>query len=172
MPDTVTLDGKEFRFSSPIRLQLETTSAEVLAYDQENRPAFTLNRYGKGKIYFCAYPLELDAASKPGVISGAGAIPLADFYRKMALTNPAKTVISDPAAADAPYVGVTEHILPDGGRIAVLINYTPEERTVQLSTGGQRIADILRFTDAAVTETNGTVTVTLPANTGTALTLR
>lgn len=172
MPDTVVLDGKEFRFSSPIRLQLEATTAEVLAYDQEKRPAFTVNKYGKGKVFFCAYPLELDAATKPGVISGAGAIPLADFYRKMALGNFARTVSSDPAMPDAPYVGVTEHILPDGGRIAVLINYTPEERPVHLRTGGRRVADILRFTDAAVAETDTSITVTLPANTGAALILR
>ncbi len=171
-PDTVVLDGKEFRFSSPIRLQLEETTAEVLAYDQENRPAFTVNAYGKGKVYFCAYPLELDAAMKPGVISGSGAIPLADFYRRMALGNPAKTILSDPAMPDAPFVGVTEHILPDGGRAAVLINYTPEARTVRLSTGGRKIVSILRFTDAEITEESSTATVTLPANTGATLILR
>lgn len=130
--DTVQLGEKTYSIWSPVRMQMEATTAEVLATDQEGRPVFTKNQYGKGTVYFCAYSLEMDAGCKAGVISGAGAVPYYKFYEAM-------TEMRDPdrqftmSGDDTPFVGLTEHPTDDGC-VLVLVNYTPEERTVTLTS--------------------------------------
>lgn len=170
-PDQVELDGEIFQLQSPIRMELEAVSARPLALDQEGRPVFSVNQYGKGRVYFCAYPLELEAACTPGVISGPEEKPLHRFYEKMALWNPIRTLELDRSQPDAPYVGLTEHPLAEGGLAAVLVNHTPEPRRVLVRTGGLSVRKLLPFTQAAVSETAEGLTVELPGNTGLAAVL-
>lgn len=170
-PDRVELDGELFQLSSPLRMQLEALTAQPLASDQEGRPVFSVNRYGAGKVYFCAYPLELEAACTPGVVSGPAEKPLHRFYEKMALGNPSRTLWVDRSQPDASYVGLTEHPLAEGGRAAVLVNHTPEPRRVLVHTGGRPVRKLLPFTQAAVKETPEGLAVELPGNTGLAVVL-
>jgi hypothetical protein len=46
-------------------IPVEATGAEVLAIDNEGRPALLRNRVGDGWMVFCTYPLEYMAASRP-----------------------------------------------------------------------------------------------------------
>lgn len=167
--DTVMLGEDSFSLWTPVRMQMEATTAEVLATDQEGRPVFTVNRYGKGKVYFCAYSLEMEAGCKPGVISGPGAVPYYRFYEAMGLVSGEKQFSL--TGADAPYVGLTEHPAEDGHRAMVLVNYTPEERTVTVSLAGWQVRYFQYFTTGTVTRGTDTLTVTLPGNTGAAVLL-
>ena len=164
--DSVRLtDGTDFSMWSPVRMQMEATTAEVLATDQEGRPVFTKNAYGKGTVYFCAYPLELKASCDACVISGPTAIPYYKFYEAMALQNPAKqfTMVGD----DTPFVGMTEHPTNDGV-VLVLINYTPEARTVTIPAAGWD--HVTLYTDGSVTAGDGDdVVVTIRGNDGVVL---
>ena len=148
---------------------VETTTAEVLAADQEGRPVFTMNRYGKGKVYFCAYSLEMEAGCKAGVISGDHAVPYYKFYEAMGLRNPEKQFAL--IEGDTQYVGLTEHPAEDGSAVLVLVNYTPEERTVTVDTAGWKMRYLQYFTAGEAREGDGTLKITLPGNTGAAVVL-
>ncbi len=54
----LVLDGEKIKFSRNFNLICENTKAEILAKDNEGNPIITLNRYGKGRVFFVAYPLE------------------------------------------------------------------------------------------------------------------
>jgi len=164
--DTVKLGEDTFRLWSPFRMQMEAVTAEVLATDQEGRPVFTVNTYGKGKVYFFAYPIELDAACKPGMISGDTAVPYYRFYEAMALQNAAKQFVL--TGEDAGYVGMTEHPVDENSRALVFVNYTPEERMVLVQASGWQLRHIRYFTEGSMTVQDGTYTLTLPGNTGAA----
>ena len=167
--DTVSLNGTDFSLWSPVRMQMETTTAEVLAADQEGRPVFTMNRYGKGKVYFCAYSLEMEAGCKAGVISGDHAVPYYKFYEAMGLRNPEKQFAL--IEGDTQYVGLTEHPAEDGSAVLVLVNYTPEERTITVDTAGWKMRYLQYFTAGEAREGDGTLKITLPGNTGAAVVL-
>jgi len=164
--DTVKLGEDTFRLWSPFRMQMEAVTAEVLATDQEGRPVFTVNTYGKGKVYFFAYPIELDAACKPGMISGDTAVPYYRFYEAMALQSDAKQFVL--TGEDAGYVGMTEHPVDENSRALVFVNYTPEERMVLVQASGWQLRHIRYFTEGSMTVQDGTYTLTLPGNTGAA----
>jgi hypothetical protein len=46
---------------------LEVAGGDVIATDQDGRPALIANHYGKGKTLLCAYPLESALAVQPAV---------------------------------------------------------------------------------------------------------
>ena len=168
--DTVKLGDTAFSMWSPIRMQMEATTAKTLAEDEENRPVFTVNEYGKGKVYFCAYPLELDASCKPGVISGQTAVPTWRFYEAMGLKNPAKLFV--PTAGDTQYIGITEHPVDENRRVLVFVNYTPEERSVTVNLVGWQVRYLQYFTEGNVIKGTDELTITLPGNTGAAVILK
>ena len=68
-------------------------------------------------------------------------------------------------------MGLTEHPAVDGHRAMVLVNYTPEERTVTVSLAGWQVRYFQYFTTGTVTKGTDTLTVTLPGNTGAAVLL-
>ncbi len=159
--DVVTLDGSSFRFWNDFKFVFENVDAEVLACDQDGRPAFTVKQYGKGKIYFMAFPIELDASCKPSVISGPRALPLYSFYEKLGMRNPEKT-----ASVDTPFVGLTEHIVNDNERIITLTNYTPEDRTAAVSLGGWKFKKLLTVHGGSAEASADGFTADIPADTG------
>ncbi len=160
--DTVPVGGTDFSLWPAIRWQMGKEVADtvtVLSADQEGRPVFTCNQYGKGKVFCLMYPLEQIAGNDAGVISGPNAIPYYKFYKALGLRSGKKKLSL--CGDDAPFVGLTEHV--DGAkRIAVLVNYTPEERTVSLCADGLTVEKVLYFTEG---KTDGN-TITLPGNTG------
>ena len=54
-----------------------TTTAEVIAVDDNNRPALLLNEIGEGKVIFSTYPLEHYSST---LIDGSARQPLYKFY--------------------------------------------------------------------------------------------
>ncbi|MBC7327445.1 cellulase family glycosylhydrolase [bacterium] len=80
-------EGEIFNFSiqgSPFHTAfcpLEPRSAEVLAIDEEGHPAIVMNRIGKGKVFFSAFPFELYVGETP---EGNKATPLWRLYKAIA----------------------------------------------------------------------------------------
>ena len=80
-------EGEVFNFSpspSPFNsafCPLVPRSAEVIAIDEEGNPAIVLNRIGKGKVFFSAFPLELYLSEKPEANKTS---PLWRLYKAMA----------------------------------------------------------------------------------------
>jgi beta-galactosidase len=49
---------------------LDIRAGQVIAVDQESRPALIANQFGKGKTLLCAYPIESYLAQKPAAFEG------------------------------------------------------------------------------------------------------
>ena len=49
---------------------LDLAGGQVIATDQEDRPALVANTFGRGKTLLCAYPLESYLATQPSAFEG------------------------------------------------------------------------------------------------------
>ena len=166
--DFVTFaDGTTANMWSEIKHQYEVTTAKVLAYTDDGNPALTVNEYGRGKIYFCAYPIESDAGCQNGVISGDCARGLYRFYRECGLRNPEKTAVSD-----SPFICVTEHIKSEDERILTVMNYRPEVGTAHITCDGYALNEVLTIHGGTAVRTEDGFDVTLPGNVGLVVTVK
>lgn len=126
-PVYAEIDGKRIPLQGKYRTTYKELDCKVLLRDENGKPVLTEKSYGKGTIYYLAYPIEDFAAGTPGSCSGEKAIAYEKVYKLMKkLYNPEKKVFGD-----NPYVGITEH--PENGITkAVLVNYRPNEEVVKL----------------------------------------
>jgi hypothetical protein len=136
-PVELALEGipESLKIEAPIKLNLEPIMAHVLGVESDGNPVFTCSAYGTGKIFFMSVPLELALSSLPGAFYGTDAQPFWKVYRLIAQSLPTKRVITK----KNPLVGLTEHLLVDGRRLVVAINYSPEpvEPVLSLADGWQ-----------------------------------
>ena len=169
------LDGESFSLRAPYRHVLESVGAEVLIKDQNGNPFFTVNDYGKGKVYFINAPIENMIARTPGALVDGQQVPyfLRHSYYKLyeMLDIKNKEKIADSKNSS---IGVTEHVVSEAERIINMVNYCPYDQTETVALGdGWRFDNIIsasRESTAAATE--GGFTVTLPANTGASIVVK
>lgn len=130
--DIVEAFGETFSFRPKFKIDYRATTAEVLATDENGIPVMSKNTYGKGVVYFLAYPLEEIAGKEPGVISGSKATKAYyKFYNELKeFRAPKKTVTKDD-----PYVTYTEHVVDDDTILIVSVNCVPRESHVNFNFG-------------------------------------
>ncbi len=157
----INLDGVTLKLYNKIQLTLETAGAEVLAADESGNPALTQFAYGCGTVYFCAYPIEMQAATTPGIISGDTAAPLYHIYSRLHLTNPQKA-----AQKCNPYLGMTEHIIDNRRRWLLLLNHTPNEINDTVTLKGWKFHQLMEYHGGAAEPCNDGFSLHLPGNTG------
>jgi hypothetical protein len=129
--DFISNDGniKSFAMASGRKLNISPTTATVLAHEKDSNPVFTVNNYGKGKIYFLALPMEMNLATTPG-----GFTENPDECWKIYHTIAAEIIKENRTVIKTdPFVGITEHDLSQNEKIVILINYTPKSKDVALS---------------------------------------
>ncbi|MEW5960934.1 MAG: beta-galactosidase [Chloroflexota bacterium] len=105
---------------------LDIAGGEVIAVDQNGRPALVANTYGQGRTLLCAYPLEQYLAVQPSAFEGIE--PTHKLYgalRQWAGITPL-------FQTDQPSVEVAALAGPGRG-YAVLVNHRPEPQTVSVS---------------------------------------
>ncbi|WP_240633269.1 glycoside hydrolase 5 family protein [Paenibacillus montanisoli] len=114
---------------SSFRWTLRCDRAEVLAAEEDGNPVLTRASYGKGTVYFMSLPIELAMTMGKETCSSPDVNPYWRMYREVAREAASGRILSK----EDPLVGLTEHPLDDGGKlVAVLINHTPEAKTVRL----------------------------------------
>lgn len=111
-----------YSMESPIKLYLRPTRAEVLGCEPDGNPAFSKVAHEKGIIYFLSVPIERVLSQTSGGYHQPDAQPWWKLYRYIARPFLEGRILSK----DHAFIGVTEHPLADGERIAVLVNYSPE----------------------------------------------
>lgn len=125
-PCEFSFAGAHLSISAATRFQLGAGSATVLA-SEAGVPVFSVANCGKGKVYFVAAPLETSLARETGAF-----LPQANPAWKIYARIWADQISHRHIGKDNPAVGITEHILPDGSLLAVLINYQPERTQTRL----------------------------------------
>jgi endo-1,4-beta-mannosidase len=125
--------GDTFRFPVPGASPrywgslLDVKSGQVVAVDQEGRPALVTHALGAGKTLLSAYPLETYLASTPSAFENADKTHLLyEAFREWAAVQPL-------FRTDHPAVEVTALRGASRG-YAVLVNHSPERRTVTMTT--------------------------------------
>ena len=102
---------------------MRADTAEVLARDDDGNVVFSRNKYGKGYIYYLAFPMERMLAESEDYLRDSEKYPYYKIYAKCAeetITNKfAKSPIAD--------VGVTTHWLNDKECVVVAINYSGKD---------------------------------------------
>jgi len=129
--DFISNDGyiKPFSMNAGRKLNIKTTTAKVLAHETDGNPLFTMNSYGKGKIYFLDMPLEMNLTNTPGAFTENPA-----EYWKIYHTIAAEVIAKNRAVTkNDPMVGITEHDLSATEKVVVLVNYSPTDRDVALT---------------------------------------
>lgn len=127
-----TFNGSVIPYERYCKVGIEPTTAQVLANDGNGKPIFTVNNFGKGKIYYLNFPLE-DMLSRQNHAFDGGAYKIYEYVLKELLEK--KTVRKLNSK-----VGVTEN-----GSIATVINYSNEPvKTGLYLQNGKRIGHIFR----------------------------
>jgi len=125
--------GETLRFSVPAASTrywgtgLEVTDGDVIAVDQDQRPALVAHRLGKGFTLLSAYPLESYLASEPMAFEKNETVYR--LYRALRDWGGVRPLVS----TDHPSVEATALEGPGGGYI-VVANHSPEAQRLRLST--------------------------------------
>ena len=120
---------KPFSFHAVRKLNIMPATATVLAHENEGNPIFTVNSYGKGKIYFLGFPMELNVTQ-----SGESFAEHSPEYWKIYQTIGTEIIKqSRVVAKNDPFVGITEHEISPDKRVIIIVNYSPFDKIVTLS---------------------------------------
>lgn len=146
-PAEVTLKlGEEqldFVLRSERKLVFEAAGADVLGVEGDGNPAFSSFDFGKGKVFFLAFPLELELARTAGAFHAPGKAPYWKIYEHIARAAGSKRCMRKSQTGIGPEIGITEHPLDDRQRIVVLINYSPADAVIPLDLEeGWRVEEV------------------------------
>jgi hypothetical protein len=119
---------KPFSMNAGRKLNIKATTAKVLAHETDGNPLFTVNSYGKGKVYFLDMPMEMNLTNTPGAFTENPA-ECWKIYQTIAAEIMDK---SRAVQKNDPFVGITEHDLSATEKVIVLVNYSPEDKIVEL----------------------------------------
>lgn len=123
-PMVAILPGGEVPMTGADDLAITPDGCTVLGTRQDTgAPVFWRHVCGQGRIFVYAAPLEMGVTLTPRAFEGA--VPYWHIYREFAPSRLAVRI------AD-PFLGVTEHLMPDGGVVAVVTNHTKTPRDLVL----------------------------------------
>lgn len=127
------LPGETFQYQADITnprhwaATLELKGGQVIAIDQDGRPALIANQIGKGKTLLCTYPLESYLAVKPAAFEGSeNTYRIYQAFRKWVGSEALFTT-------DQSMVEVAGLVGSQRG-YAVLANHSPEKLRVTISS--------------------------------------
>jgi endo-1,4-beta-mannosidase len=143
---------------------LQLTGGEVIAVDQEDRPALVAHTLGKGKTLLCAYPIESYLAMTPAVFDQPEETHR--LYRAFADWAGVQPLFR----TDHPSVEVAG-LVGNAHGYAVLANHAPLEHTVKVTTS-LPLDSLIQVTPTGQKEIqfrNAAWTITIPAYDGAVL---
>lgn len=119
-PEKINLGGTSLEIMSDYKYTVEECKAEVLATGEDDRPIFVKNKYGEGYIYFSTVALEKYLVKHADVFIHADAPDYSLWYRALKAEIKDNRVVE----TDLPIVCVSEHIVNEKVRYAIVINYS------------------------------------------------
>ena len=116
---TVTIGGKDIDFSRIRNINVEPVNAEVLLYDNNKKPFLTVNRYGKGRVFFVNAPVEKNLINLHNAFEGNTYLIYQMLFDEYSNRYPIR--LSDKELV------MTYHSTDDGAFV-VIINHHGEEK--------------------------------------------
>ncbi len=123
---SMTFGGTELPIEYGKHFDLQSIGAEVIASDRDGTPVFSRNKFGKGYVYFLAFPPEAMLWRTVGAY-GEGKADYSLLYAEAAR----EVIASQPTAAKNPETPLTLHKTEDG-YIIIAVNYTSTTQNARL----------------------------------------
>lgn len=114
--------GHKFKFRYGKEFLLKSIGAKILATAEDGNVVFSVNKFGKGKIYYLNFPIEDMLWNSESVFSATDEQPYYKFYKEIANDVLEQKIIR----SDNPNICVTQHKLTEDSYIAVAINYSKD----------------------------------------------
>jgi len=111
-----------FTSKSERKLRIDPKKTTVLAAEEDGNPLFLKTSYGKGFIYLLTFPLENNLTTTTGAFD-KGQPKYAAIYKEIAKPLMEQRVLQQ----SNPFIGVTEHEINDKEKVVILINYSTED---------------------------------------------
>ena len=128
--DKIMMFGKkELPIKTEFFLMPESSSAEVIATDENGNGVFFKNKYGKGYVYFLTLPLEKYLANKSGAFFNENQPPYDLIYRELAKASGVSRI----ADSSHPYIRLTEHKINDNSYYIFAINYSNKKSSTKIT---------------------------------------
>lgn len=122
---TAEVLGEQVEFTTRRNYLVEPTTAEVLAYDDRNNPFITVNKYGKGRIFFVNGPVEANLVDMHHAFDGNNHLVYKKVFADYIENQPVKLSNED--------LVYTYHPTEDGAYIVVLNHFAEDkEFTLEL----------------------------------------
>ena len=120
------LDGKIIPWKTDRRVKLGAVGADVICSDSDGNPLFTVNSYGKGKVYHLNFPLEKMLLNENRAFEG--------YVYKIY-----ETVLSDVLKKKNVRKGHNKAAFTENGNIVTVVNYSnqPIDPEITLHNGKQ-----------------------------------
>ena len=126
-------DGQTIRGGDTTTTVISSVDSTVLAKTASGNPVVTVKPYGKGKVVFVNFAIEMGSAKSSDCFAGESPNP-----RYLVYCAAAKEAgIVRKATCALPCVGLTEHPLADGRTIVVAVNYEPRAVKAPLTISGK-----------------------------------
>jgi hypothetical protein len=113
---------------------LEVKGGQVIAVDQDGRPALVVHELGRGKTLLCAYPIEMYLANQPSAFEGAQETHR--IYERLVWTDNPAVEASALDAQDHGYIVLVNHSGTE--QSATLGSSLPLTSLTQVTADGQR----------------------------------
>ena len=118
--EKININGNILEVMSDFKYTVEECNAEILATGEDGRPVFVKNKYGNGYIYFSTVAVEKYLTKRTDVFSDEKAPDYSVWYKALKQEIPDNRII----ATDVAIACVTEHIVDEDNRYAIIINYS------------------------------------------------
>lgn len=118
------IDDKEIPIYRSTVRKYEPTTAKVIANDKNGNPFITVNKYGKGRVFFVDSPIEACLVGNHNAVHENTEKIYQTIFKDHIDALPAKVADND--------IAVTYHPEKDGGYI-VAINHSAEEKALNIS---------------------------------------
>jgi len=124
-----SVNGSKLTIPANIHYQIENIGAKIISADANGNPVFSVNSYGKGKIYLLLLPLENYLSNTSGCFNSSQSSPYWKIYSEIGKDVLASHIISK----NQPLLAITEHAVEQDKCIAIIINMSPNTVSDKLS---------------------------------------
>lgn len=125
-------DGAVIRGADSTTTRISAIESTVLAKTFSGEPVVTVKSYGKGKVLFVNFAIEMNSIQSSDCFVGPKPNMRYLVYRAAAK----EAGIVRKVSSDIPYVGFTEHETADGRTIVVAVNYEPAPVNIPVMVRG------------------------------------
>ncbi|MBL7858598.1 MAG: cellulase family glycosylhydrolase [Cyclobacteriaceae bacterium] len=120
-------DSLIFSFTAERKIIINPGITTVLAKEEDGNPIFIKSSYGKGVIYFLAFPLEHNLTTTTGAFD-KGQPAYSRIYTEIAKPLIEQRILQQSNSS----IGTTEHTISEQEKVYILINYNSADITTRL----------------------------------------